>query len=137
MRPPEDADFSMIDLFRAALPGRAIAFHMSGTFKLSWTLRGSLEQLLMDYVLDPDLAHSLARLTTDYDFEVIDKVAARGADFIILEGDLAYNPGPMMTRRITGNSSCPITGSFARLHTGAGSKSSSTATASLPRWCRF
>jgi len=97
MRPPEDADFNMIDLFRASLPGRAIAFHMSGTFKLSWTLRGSMEQLLMDYVLEPDLAHSLARLTTDYGFEVIDKVAARGADFIILEGDLAYNPGPMMS----------------------------------------
>ena len=87
----------MLDVFRKAFPERAIAYHMPGTFKLSWTLRGSMEQLLMDYLLDPQLAHALARLTTDYCFDAIDKAFAKGADFIILEGDLAYNPGPLMS----------------------------------------
>ena len=97
MRPPEPSDFAMLDLFQAALPGRAVAFHMPGTFKLSWTLRGSMEQLLMDYILDPGLAHALARMVTDYCFSVIDHAVQRRADFIILEGDLAYNPGPLMS----------------------------------------
>jgi uroporphyrinogen decarboxylase len=97
MRPVQDADFLMLDVFRKAFPERAVAYHMPGTFKLSWTLRGSMEQLLMDYLLDPALAHSLARLSTDYCFDVIDAAFARGADFIVLEGDLAYNPGPLMS----------------------------------------
>jgi uroporphyrinogen decarboxylase len=97
MRACEDADFLMLDIFKSAFPERAFAYHMSGTFKLSWTLRGSMEALLMDYVLDPGLAHKLARLVTDNCFLTLEKVFAKGADFIILEGDLAYNPGPMMS----------------------------------------
>jgi len=99
MRKPEDSDFLMLDIFRKQFPDRAIAYHMPGTFKLSWTLRGALEKLLMDYMESPELAHSLARITTDYCFEVIENAFKRGADFIILEGDLAYNPGPMMSPR--------------------------------------
>jgi len=97
MRESADADFLMLDLFRAAFPDKAVAYHMPGTFKLSWTLRGSMEALLTDYLLDPALAHKLARLTTDHCLAVIDKSLAKGADFIILEGDLAYNPGPLMS----------------------------------------
>jgi uroporphyrinogen decarboxylase len=97
MRPVEDPDFLMLDVFKSAFPERGFAYHMSGTFKLSWTLRGSMEALLMDYVLNADLAHKLARLATDHCFMTIEKVFAKGADFIILEGDLAYNPGPIMS----------------------------------------
>ena len=97
MRPPHDADFFMLDLLRATFPDKAVAYHMPATFKLSWTLRGSMERFLMDYILDPKLVHDLARLVTDYCFEVIDKAFAKGADFIICEGDLAHNPGPLMS----------------------------------------
>jgi uroporphyrinogen decarboxylase len=97
LRPPEDADFLMLDVLRSTFPEKAIAYHMPATFKLSWTLRGSMEKLLMDYVLDPELVHGLARLVTDQCFEMIDRAFAKGADFIACEGDLAHNPGPLMS----------------------------------------
>ncbi len=97
MRPSEDADFVMLEVFRKSFPDRAIAYHLPGTFKLSWTLRGSMEKLLMDYLLDPELAQSLARMVTDHCLESVERAFQKGADFIILEGDLAYNPGPMMS----------------------------------------
>lgn len=96
MRKPEDADFLMLDLLRATFPDRAVAYHMPATFKLSWTLRGSMEKLLMDYILNPGLVHDLARVVTDHCFEVADMAIRKGADFIICEGDLAHNPGPLM-----------------------------------------
>lgn len=97
MRLPEDPDFMMLDLLRASFPDKAVAYHMPATFKLSWTLRGSMEKLLMDYILNPQLAHDLARMVTDSCFMVIEKAFARGADFIACEGDLAHNPGPLMS----------------------------------------
>ncbi len=97
MRPPEEADFLMLDVLRSTFPERSIAYHMPGTFKLSWTLRGAMEKLLMDYILNPDLAHDLARMVTDYCFRLIEMAFAKGADFITLEGDLAYNPGSLMS----------------------------------------
>ncbi len=97
MRPPDDADFLMLDLLRSTFPERAVAYHMPATFKLSWTLRGTMERLLMDYILDPGLAHDMARLVTDHCFRVIDMAFDKGADFIACEGDLAHNPGPIMS----------------------------------------
>jgi uroporphyrinogen decarboxylase len=97
IRPPDDGDFLMLDLLRSTFPDKAVAYHMPATFKLSWTLRGSMENLLMDYILDPDLVHALARLVTDYCLQVVDRAFAKGADFIACEGDLAHNPGPLMS----------------------------------------
>jgi uroporphyrinogen decarboxylase len=97
MRPPEPSDFTMLELLRNAFPDKAVAYHMPATFKLSWTLRGSMEALLMDYVLAPELAHGLARLVTDYCLQVVETAFAKGADFIACEGDLAFNPGPLMS----------------------------------------
>ncbi len=88
MRPPEEADFLMLDVLRSTFPEKSIAYHMPGTFKLSWTLRGAMEKLLMDYILNPDLSHDLARMVTDYCFGLIETAFAKGADFIALEGDL-------------------------------------------------
>ncbi len=97
LRSVVDADFLMLDVLRSAFPEKAIAYHMPATFKLSWTLRGSMEKLLIDYLVDPGLVHDLARLVTDYCFEVIDRAFAKGADFIACEGDLAHNPAPLMS----------------------------------------
>ena len=97
LRSPDDADFLMLDVLRSSFPEKAIAYHMPATFKLSWTLRGSMERLLMDYILDPDLVHGLARLVTDHCLKVVDRAFQKGADFIACEGDLAHNPGPLMS----------------------------------------
>jgi uroporphyrinogen decarboxylase len=58
-------------------------------FKIAWSLRGSMELFLMDYVLNPELVHRLARIATDYDKAAIDLAADAGADVIFLPGDLA------------------------------------------------
>lgn len=97
MRKPQETDFLMLDLLRATFPDKSIAYHMPATFKLSWTLRGSMEKLLMDYVLNPQLVHDLARMVTDHCFDVINIAFKKGADFIACEGDLAHNPGPLMS----------------------------------------
>ncbi|MCP4752588.1 MAG: hypothetical protein GY866_17000 [Proteobacteria bacterium] len=97
LRPPEASDFLMLDVLRATFPEKAVVFHMPATFKLSWTLRGSMEKLFFDYILDPDLVHALARLVTDQCFKVIDFAVEKGADFFACEGDLAHNPGPLMS----------------------------------------
>ena len=76
---------------------RAMVFHTAGPFKLSWSLRGAMEHLLMDYMLQPDLAHELARITTDYYMELHNMVIDAGADVIALEGDLAFNTNSLMS----------------------------------------
>ncbi|OGP60544.1 MAG: hypothetical protein A2V67_15155 [Deltaproteobacteria bacterium RBG_13_61_14] len=97
MREPAEGDYTMLRVLRQALPDVAIAWHAPATFKIAWGLRGSIQQYLMDYLLDPDLAHALARLATDYCIANITRGLDLGADFVILEGDLAHNPGPLMS----------------------------------------
>jgi len=58
-------------------------------FKVSWLLRGGMENLLMDYVLNPELVHGLARVATDFCMAAVDMAAGVGGDVILLEGDLA------------------------------------------------
>ncbi len=62
---------------------------VSDPFKISWHLRGTMEILLMDYILYPQLVHDLARISTDFDLAVIDMIAKTGADAIMMGGDLA------------------------------------------------
>jgi len=58
-------------------------------FKVSWRRRGSMQNLLMDYVLNPQMVHDLARIATDFDKAAIDMIAEVGADVITMPGDLA------------------------------------------------
>ncbi len=97
IRRPEPGDFVMLDVLRAAFPDKAVGFHMAATFKYSWSLRGAMEKLLMDYVLEPDFVHGLARVVTDMCLETVEMAMKKGADFFVLDGDLAYNPGPLMS----------------------------------------
>ncbi|GEM_PF-2483353 len=55
MRSPEDTDFLLIDVFRSAFADKSVAYQLHGPFKLSWSLRGAMEKLLMDYILNPAL----------------------------------------------------------------------------------
>ena len=58
-------------------------------FKLSWLLCGGMEHLLIDFVHNPTLVHDLARITTDYNFALIERAAKLGVEAVVLEGDLA------------------------------------------------
>jgi uroporphyrinogen decarboxylase len=76
---------------------RAIVFHTAGPFKLSWSLRGAMEKLLLDYLIQPKLVHELARLSTDYYVEFHSMAIDAGAEVIALEGDLAFNTNTLMS----------------------------------------
>jgi uroporphyrinogen decarboxylase len=97
MPEPDPGQFLMLDVFRSNFPEKSVAYHMPGTFKLSWMLRGAMEKLLMDYILEPEFTHALARTVTDFCLQTIDIAFKKGADFIALEGDLAHNPGSLMS----------------------------------------
>ena len=58
-------------------------------FEIAWNLRGSMENLMMDYILNPELVHRLARVATDYDKAAIDLALEAGADVIFFPGDVA------------------------------------------------
>jgi uroporphyrinogen decarboxylase len=58
-------------------------------FKSSWRWRGGMQNLLMDYVLNPQMVHDLASIASDFDNVAIDMIASSGADVVIVPGDLA------------------------------------------------
>jgi len=68
---------------------RAHIMCLNDPFKESWLLRGGMENLLLDYKLNPGLVHGLARIATDFTMAVVDVAARIGVDILILNGDLA------------------------------------------------
>lgn len=95
---PRPADLALLNLVAQKFKGeRALVFHTPATFKFSWCLRGAMENLLMDYAVNPQLAHDLARITTDYFLEVVPMAIDAGADVVGIEGDLAFNTNTLMS----------------------------------------
>ncbi len=66
-------------------------------FKLSWRLRGGMQNLLMDYMLNPQLVHALARISTDFDLAAIEIANKIGIDVITVPGDLAGEETVLMS----------------------------------------
>ena len=95
---PDPGDFAMLRYLIARM-GKDVAhfFAIPGPFRFSWQLRGAMERLLLDYMIDPDLALSLARITTDFCKAAIEMAADAGADVVVLEGDLAFNTSTLMS----------------------------------------
>ncbi|MCJ7471454.1 MAG: hypothetical protein MUP02_01405, partial [Actinobacteria bacterium] len=76
---------------------RAVFLLLSDPFKLSWKLKGGMENLLLDYALEPSLVHRLAAITTDFNLAAIDYAASMGIDAIAVEGDLAGSENLIMS----------------------------------------
>ena len=76
---------------------RAVFLLLSDPFKLSWKLRGGMENLLIDYALEPSLVHKLAAITTDFNLTAIEYAAGMGIDAIAVEGDLAGSTNLIMS----------------------------------------
>lgn len=75
---------------------RAIVFLGHDAFEFSHYLRG-MDNLLMDYVLNPDFAERVARIVMDYKRRVLELAAEVGADILCTGDDYAHNGGPMMS----------------------------------------
>ncbi len=70
---------------------------INGPFQESWLARGGMEKTFLDMAEDPDMAHAIARLTTDFNKAVIDISSELGADAIMLDGDLSGNDYMLMS----------------------------------------
>lgn len=97
LRRPQPMDFLQIKILRSIFPDKAISFMLKGPFHRSWGLLGSMDKLLMEYILNPKFAQELSRITTDYCLEAVEIIAEKGADFIVMECDLAFNSGTLMS----------------------------------------
>ncbi len=97
--PDPDADYRLDSLQKAVerFKGeRAIVFLGHEAFEFSHYLRG-MDNLLMDYVLNPDFAHRLARMITDYKTRVLERAAQMGADVLLTGDDYAHRLAPIMS----------------------------------------
>ncbi len=97
--PDPNADYRLeslrmaVERFKAE---RAIVFLGHDAFEFSHYLRG-LDNLLMDYVLNPDFVRRLARMVMDYKARVLQRAAQMGADVLCTGDDYAHNHGPIMS----------------------------------------
>lgn len=99
-RPPDpDADYRLNALAEAVkrFKGhRAIVFLSHDAFEFSAYLRG-MDNLLMDYVLRPELAHRVARVIIDYKKRVMERAVDVGADILLTGDDYAHRQAPIMS----------------------------------------
>jgi len=75
---------------------KAIIFLGHDAFEFSHYLRG-LENLLTDYILNPDFAKRLASVVVDYKRPVLERAADEGADILLTGDDYAYRQAPIMS----------------------------------------
>jgi uroporphyrinogen decarboxylase len=68
-----------------------------GPFRESWSMMGGMENLFYYYKENPQFVKDLARITTDYILEIVDKGADLGADAVAVSSDLAYNKSTLMS----------------------------------------
>ncbi|MFC1526244.1 uroporphyrinogen decarboxylase family protein [Candidatus Latescibacterota bacterium] len=75
---------------------RAITVHHRAAFMWSAYLAG-LDQLLLWFALDPELAHGLLDRVLEANIAVARRCIREGAEVVILGDDYAQNTGPMMS----------------------------------------
>jgi len=96
---PPDPDYRFDTLKQAVkrFKGeKAIIFLGHDAFEFSHYLRG-MENLLMDYVFNPDFAKRLARVVADYKRRVLERAAEEGADILLTGDDYAHRKAPIMS----------------------------------------
>jgi len=99
-QPPDpDADFRLKSLERAVARfkgEKAIVFLGHDAFEFSHYLRG-MENLLMDYALNPEFAWRVAQRVMDYKLRVLDRAVDVGADVLCTGDDYAHRTAPIMS----------------------------------------
>jgi len=95
---PQETEFLMLIVAMDKL-GKDLAHveYMTGPFRESWSMLGSMEKLLYYFKKNPDFVKDLAHVVTDYILEVIDKAADLGANIIALGSDLAFDQSTLMS----------------------------------------
>ncbi len=97
--PDPDADYRL-DSLRSAVKRfkgeKAIVFLSHDAFEFSHYLHG-MDNLLIDYLMDPDFAHRLGRMVIDYKKRVMARAIDEGADIALTGDDYAYRKAPIMS----------------------------------------
>ncbi len=94
----EESDFNMLKTMVDRF-GRD-KYHVqsiNGPFQEGWLLRGGMDKSFLDMAADPEMAHAVGRVTTDFNKAVIDISHDIGADAVILDGDLTGNDFMLMS----------------------------------------
>jgi uroporphyrinogen decarboxylase len=78
---------------------RAIVFLTHDGFEFPHYLRGGMQNLLVDYVEQPRLAHELADMVVDFKMRLMRRAIAAGADVVVSGDDYASRSGPLMSPR--------------------------------------
>ncbi len=99
--PPDPDDEHRLQSLREAVKrfkGRkAIVFLTHDGFEFSHYLRGGMENLLVDYLDDPHLAHALSETVTDYKIRLMLRAIKEGADAVVSGDDYANQHGTVMS----------------------------------------
>jgi len=96
--PDPEADWrfeSLREAVRRFKGKKAIIFRLRDAFSLPRNLR-SMENLMMDYMLNPDLARYLVDISIDYHLKTAWRAMEIGADIFWTSDDYCDNRGPMM-----------------------------------------
>lgn len=93
----KETDFALLEYTRQKDTQRVSILSIGDPFKYSWFLLGGMENLLENYISDPEFCLSLARITTDYVKEVVVMAADKGIDTVFMEGDLAHTHTTIMS----------------------------------------
>ncbi|MBU2548089.1 MAG: hypothetical protein KKB20_06765 [Proteobacteria bacterium] len=75
---------------------KAVFWMMRGTFVLSWRLAG-MANLMLKMFDAPDFVHAIARMTLDYNLEMLDLLVESGLDVLIVEDDIADKNFPLIS----------------------------------------
>jgi uroporphyrinogen decarboxylase len=97
--PDPDADFrwTMVEEAVRRFKGeRAIVFLGHDAFEYSAMLRG-MDNLLLDYALNPELAHRIARIVTDFKTRTMAHALDLGCDVALTGDDYAFRHAPLMS----------------------------------------
>ena len=78
---------------------KAILVNLHDVFSFPRDLRG-LEQLLMDFILCPELVRKIVGFSVDYNIELARLVKKHGAEIIGIGDDFADNKGPFVSPRM-------------------------------------
>jgi uroporphyrinogen decarboxylase len=76
---------------------RVVSMGAGGPFTRSWFLRGGMQTLLLDYMLDPSMVHALARVATDYAHALIERASSMNIRVFSILEDISSENAPLMS----------------------------------------
>lgn len=94
---PKRADLMLLDFAQSRFKGdKALFWMMRGAFVRSWRLAG-MQNLMLKMYENPGFVLRLAEMTTEYNLEQLELLAATGIDVLIIEDDIASTHAPLIS----------------------------------------